>query len=642
MLVHCSINRYRTTYYSLANIAYKHSKDSPGYVIQSWLCIYKSGDEYKVYLSKMHIEGFRGIEKIDIDFQKQLNIIIGENNSGKTSILDALRICFEYGNQHKTIFVSPDDFYFNKSKKEYIDEISFDCLFSLDNPDDEGEAALFYEFMTLSPDGKKRFELHHRYTLDKRNGRERVRSSVWGGDNQSQILSQYASSLLDCMYVDPLRDADRYLTPSNGSQIGSLLRQLVPDTEKQNEMSQRLEDVIKSDEDWNDLLAKGTFQINEHLKEATFISIPEKIDMDLMPFSFKGISNSAFLRLPWPGLTKEESKQFSLKLYQNGLGLNNIIYICTVLGNIKSIRLNDAETYMALLIEEPESHLHPQLQNTLFSYLNKLSNIRVQVFLTSHSPTITAKTDLNTLSVIKRACDPNVEAFSVSKSKLSDNDKKYLSKFLDVTKSQLFFANGILLVEGISEALLMESFSKIMGIQSNKGEKYSLSRNGIEIVNVDGVAFEPFAKLFNNTDPHLRLNARAAILTDDDRKTISSDDICDRAQKALKLESGMLKTFLAKKTFEYELVAASKNNITTILAAYKTIHPQNADTFAVNEDCEVTGVNFVERIKKDGTGGKSEFAQALAIYFDDHPEFCKSFVVPDYIKRAFNWLVEGI
>lgn len=603
------------------------------------LCI--SGDEYKVYLSEMHIEGFRGIEKIDMSFQKQLNIIIGENNAGKTALLDALRICFEYGNQQKTIFVSTDDFYFNKLKKETASEISFDCIFSLDNPNDEGEAALFYEFMALSSDGKKRFELHHRYTLDKRNGRERVRSFVWGGDNQSQTLSQYASGLLDCMYVDPLRDADRYLTPSNGSQVGSLLRQLVPGTEKQNEMSQKLENVIKSDDEWNALLAKGTSQINEHLKEATFIFTPQTIDIDLMPFSFKGISNNAFLRLPWPGLTEEESKQFSLKLYQNGLGLNNIIYICTVLGNIKSIRANDADTYMALLIEEPESHLHPQLQNTLFAYLNKLSDIRVQVFLTSHSPTITAKTDLNTLSVIKRACDSKVDAFSISKSELSDNDKKYLTKFLDVTKSQLFFANGILLVEGISEALLMGSFSKIMGVQSNKGEKYSLDRNGIEIVNVDGVAFEPFARLFNNTDPHLRLNARAAILTDDDRKTLD-DDICDRAQKALKLESGMLKIFLAQKTFEYELVVASKDNITTILSAYKTIHPENAAMFVVYENREVNGVNFVERIKKDGTGGKSEFAQALAIYFEDHPETRETFVVPAYIQKAFKWLVEGI
>lgn len=594
----------------------------------------------KIYLSGMHIEGFRGIEKIDISFQKRLNVIIGENNAGKTALMDALRICFEYGNQRKTVFVSPDDFYFNKTSKAIVTEISFDCIFSLNNPADDGEAALFYEFMALSPDGTKRFELHHRYTLDKKNGRERVRSSVWGGDNQSQTLSQYASGLLDCTYIDPLRDADRFLTPSNGSQVGSLLRQLVPETDTQNEMSQKLEDTLKSDEEWNALIKRGTTQINEHLKEATFIASPQAIDMDLVPFSFKGISNSAFLRLPWPGLTEEESKQFSLKLYQNGLGLNNIIYICTVLGNIKSTRENDDETYMALLIEEPESHLHPQLQSTLFAYLNKISDIEVQVFLTSHSPTITAKTDLDTVSVIKRASDPAIEAFSISESQLDANNKKYLSKFLDVTKSQLFFANGVMLVEGISEALLMEPFSTIMGLQSKEGEKYSLNRNGIEIVNVDGVAFEPFAKLFNSTDQHLRLNARAAILTDDDRKT-PSDDICDRAKKAYALESGMLKTFLATKTFEYELVVAGKENITMILDAYKIIHPENAKAFVVDAINETNGVKFVERIIKDGTGGKSEFAQALAVYFEDHPEARDKFVVPQYIQRAIRWLVEG-
>jgi putative ATP-dependent endonuclease of OLD family len=120
------------------------------------------------------------------------------------------------------------------------------------------------------------------------------------------------------------------------------------------------------------------------------------------------------------------------------------------------------EAYVSLLIEEPEAHLHPQLQNIFFNYLNKLDKFGFQIFVTSHSPTITAKAALDSLVVLQEK-EKQIVTFSLKKSNLNNLNKKYLQKFLDVTKSQLFFSNGVILVEGISEALLLPVFSKIMG-----------------------------------------------------------------------------------------------------------------------------------------------------------------------------------
>lgn len=100
-----------------------------------------------MYLSKIHIEGFRGINSLDVSFEKHLNVIIGDNNTCKTAIIDAFRICMEYGNQQRSIFISPEDFHFDEKLKECVSCIAFDCYFSLDNPDDNKEAALFYELM---------------------------------------------------------------------------------------------------------------------------------------------------------------------------------------------------------------------------------------------------------------------------------------------------------------------------------------------------------------------------------------------------------------------------------------------------------------------------------------------------------------
>ena len=134
----------------------------------------------------------------------------------------------------------------------------------------------------------------------------------------------------------------------------------------------------------------------------------------------------------------------------------------------------EKEAYIALLIEEPEAHLHPQLQNIFFNYLNKLNKSGFQIFVTSHSPTITAKADLDSLIVLQEQED-KIFALSIKKTNLDDSNKNICANswmlggdrngdfHSQLTKSQLFFSNGVILVEGISEALLLPVFSKIMG-----------------------------------------------------------------------------------------------------------------------------------------------------------------------------------
>ena len=95
-------------------------------------------------------------------------------------------------------------------------------------------------------------------------------------------------------------------------------------------------------------------------------------------------------------------------------------------------------------------------ENTFFEYLNTLTDKGLQIFVTSHSPTITAKSDIGNVKVLQRQGN-SVKAFcfnTLSEADYSKDNKKYLRKFLDTTKSQMFFANGVILVEGISEARL--------------------------------------------------------------------------------------------------------------------------------------------------------------------------------------------
>ena len=124
-------------------------------------------------------------------------------------------------------------------------------------------------------------------------------------------------------------------------------------------------------------------------------------------------------------LKDDEQKYFTLN--QNGLGQNNLIYAATILGDL--LNKKDKGHYHALLIEEPEAHLHPQKQNTFFKYLNDLKEKGIQIFITSHSPTITAKTDLEFVTVLQKQKN-EISSLALKDSGLSPENRKYLRKFL--------------------------------------------------------------------------------------------------------------------------------------------------------------------------------------------------------------------
>lgn len=117
-----------------------------------------------------------------------------------------------------------------------------------------------------------------------------------------------------------------------------------------------------------------------------------------------------------------------LNFIKTGLEHNNLIYTATVLGDLKQ-RKELNKSFAALLIEEPEAHLHPQLQNLFFKYLAKLDTEQgFQIFISSHSPTITAKTDLKSVVVLQNQ-ENKVSALSLEKSGLSENNRNTCINF---------------------------------------------------------------------------------------------------------------------------------------------------------------------------------------------------------------------
>lgn len=589
-----------------------------------------------MYLEKFIIKNYRGINNISLTFNKGLNVLIGENNAGKSAIIDALRICLSYGNQRRDIYISKSDFHLDKNAiSENADSIEFHLHFHIDVPE---EVAWFNDLLSVQEDGTQDLQLHFKFYLD---DNERVKYKVWGGTNEGQAIAPEVLYLIYHVHLDALRDAEQFLRPIRGNRLGQLYTniQIDPDIEKdqekKSELAKKVRSAVDSDAEWVGHVDKGKEKINEHLKETSFSNKQHQVDISFLPFDFNRLVDNLKIQMPLYSdelLEGDPTKQKYFELYQNGLGYNNLIYTATVLGDLKQRKQKQEETYAALLIEEPEAHLHPQLQNLFFNYLNKLDTEHgFQIFISSHSPTITAKASLKSVIVLQNQ-ENKVNALSLKKSGLTEVNHKYLHKFLDVTKSQIFFSNGAILVEGISEALLLPIFSRIVG----EKEEYDIDKAGVELVNLNGVAFSHFANLFNNDDDSKNLKTKCSLITDDDTAE-ETDEITSRAKSAKELEKNNLKVFLAERTFEFELFITGNKDI--LLELFKEMHPVAAGRIVADANIKTHGANFLEKVVSNKA--KSELAHRLAVKLSTDEVARDAFKVPIYIENAIKFAVKG-
>ena len=581
-----------------------------------------------MFIKTLKINRFRSINELTLDFNKGLNIMIGENNAGKTAIVDALRLCLGYGSIRRDIYFSKDcDFYINRNDpKDNIKETIFDIHFEIEN---DLEPVIYRELLAVDANGVADLQLHLKYYLDDKG---KIKYRAWGGTNEGQQVSTDILQLINYVHLDALRDAEQFLKPFRDSKLARLYGETQSHTDDEKQaLATEVREVLQNDK-WKDFIGKGKEKINEHLGGTTFSDKKQEIEVSFSGLEFTDILNNLHVQLPF---FSEEvlkldpaNKQKYLSIWQNGLGYNNLIYIATVLGDIKQKKEIEPEAYFSLLIEEPEAHLHPQLQSLFFSYLNGLATEKdFQIFVSSHSPTITAKADIDSINVLQQQ-DGNIFSLSLRNSGLDPVNKKFLHKFLDVTKSQLFFSNSVIFVEGISEALLLPIFSKKIGVN------YDIEKAGVEVVNINGVAFEHFAKLYNSTPPEKNLRNRCAVITDDDRK---EDDGSARAINVKKMEKNLLKVFTGEVTFEYELFLASDENKKLLLEIYKEFHPKTK--FTAEKEPKAYAKKFAEKVAEQKS--KSELAHRLAVRLEEDPKAFANFVVPTYIQNAIKYAVRN-
>jgi len=445
-----------------------------------------------MYLKTVALTNFRqfsmkenGSPGITVNFNSSFNVIIGENDSGKTAIIDAIRYLLgSISDDFEKI--KQDDFYC-ASKDEYTDHFYIEGTFaSLSSR----EAGLFLEWLSFDENGD--YELRISLKVEKRkndNGQDYIDKKIQAGEINSEFrLSNKARDILKTTYLKPLRDAGTELKPGIRSRLAQILRVHPAFKKESNGDIHSLEQIMGEAND----KVEGFFK-EDYIENHSLVSDIERLLSDFYDNKEQNKAKTNFSVSPSDLSSILRKISVDTEDVNLGLGNMNLLFIATELLLLNNFDVNDELVGPNItLIEEIEAHLHTQAQIRLIKYLEEelesKSDKAGQFILSSHSTNLVSSIDPKNIILINNSvAHPMRKEFT----QLESEDFEFLERFLDSTKSNLFFAKGIIFVEGYSELLLIPALANLIG--------YPLHKYGISLVNVRGTSFERYIKLFSRS-----------------------------------------------------------------------------------------------------------------------------------------------
>ena len=560
-------------------------------------------------LRELKIKNFRKLDDLTVTFPKGLCVIVGENNTGKTAVIDALRLMLVPSRDLDALRITEDDF---RSGTDGA-PIEISCTFS-DTSD--AEEAHCQECLVDIGGGKFEIRLNARVEFNPETRRANVK--MWGGETEGGSLPSDLYDRFATIYLQPLRDPESGLRPGRHSQISRLVdcltendqqAQFVAIAQKANDEIKILEPVKGARKEINDQMSKIA---GEQLTQ----------DTDLV------FSDPNFYRI----ISGLQPLIAGLPFTLNGLGYNNLIFTSATLG---TLRKSSQFAFRCILIEEPEAHLHPHLQLLLLAHLAAEADSQtdpVQIITSSHSPILASQAPIDSIVAI-HGTTSKTSAISMSTIKIAEKQKdaeklkKKLQRFLDATRAELFFARRVLMVEGIAEALVLPVLATSVG--------GSLKKSAVTVVNADGINFNAFLPIFGPG----KLAVPIAILTDGDAATVDGEP-SDTAKglKAQEAENPNLRVEYCAVTFEHEL-ARSPKLLDLMLDAFELLHPTTCKalrtSIALLGTADEKAAAFYKQFK-DSETSKGSFAQELSVLLEA-AELSQA-DVPEYIRRALQFL----
>lgn len=430
-----------------------------------------------MYLSRIRIKNFRNFKDLDIGLTRNA-VIVGENRVGKSNLIFAMRLVLDSSLADSARQLKLTDIC-DACDLANDPEVQVDLDFS-EFDSDKNLLALLTDHRTADDHNIARVSYVFRRRPDvpvPATSEADFEFKVFGGGDETRSVKPEVRRRIALDLLPALRDAEGELGTWRGSPLRPLLEEAIGQVDKADIAAIGI-DLESATKKLKQLEPIETLEDSLRKRIANLTGPAQDINARL------GFAPTDPLRLFRSiALYIDDGRR---GLSDASVGSANLALLALKLQGFSWKRGKNERNYTVLCIEEPEAHLHPHLQRTVFQKLFSQMDEFQSLLLTTHSPNIASVAPVKSMVLLKQTGD-GVVGHSLAGLQLSDDDFEDLQRYLHTTRADIFFSRGVIFVEGDAEEALIPTFAASLGLD--------LDALGITVCNVGGVNFAPYVKL---------------------------------------------------------------------------------------------------------------------------------------------------